>query len=181
MDYSKVFHLVAEASKKSAVPCILIGGFAVNFYKVTRDTLDVDFLTTKEDFVKIKGALINAGYAKEFATEATVRFSNKKENLDVDFMIVDQATREKIIKEGKEIDVVGEKLVIPSVNHLIALKLHAIKSNQKNRIWKDLPDIVNLIKMNKVDYKDERFKEMCLKYSNEEIYRTILKAVGGKI
>ena len=181
MDYSKVFHLIAEASKRSAVPCILIGGFAVNFYKVTRDTLDVDFLTTKEDFAKIKDALINAGYAKEFATEATVRFSNKKENLDVDFMIVDQATREKIIKEGKEIDVVGEKLVIPSVNHLIALKLHAIKNNQKNRIWKDLPDIVNLIKMNKVDYNDQRFKEMCLKYSSEEIYQTILKAMGGKV
>ena len=181
MDYSKVFHLVAEASKRSAIPCILIGGFAVNFYKVTRDTLDIDFLTTKEDFAKIKDALINAGYAEEFATEVTVRFSNKKENLDVDFMIVDQATREKIIKEGKEIDVVGEKLVIPSVNHLIALKLHAIKNNQKNRILKDLPDIINLIKINKVDYKDKQFKEMCLKYSSEEIYKTIVKAMSGEL
>jgi len=181
MDYSKAFHLVAKASKKSAVPCVLIGGFAINFYKVTRDTLDIDFLITKEDFAKIKDALIVAGYAEEFATDVAVRFSNKKETVDIDFMIVDKATREKIMKDGKEIEVVGERLVIPSVNHLIALKLHAIKNNQKNRLLKDLPDIVNLIKINKVDYKDKQFKEMCLKYSSEEIYQTILKAMSGEL
>src|SRR3990167_8112466 len=106
MDYSKVFHLVAEVSKRSAVPCILIGGFAINFYKVTRDTLDVDFLTTKEDFAKIKDALLIAGYAEEFATDVAIRFSNKKDALDIDFMIVDNRTREKIIEDGKEIEVV---------------------------------------------------------------------------
>ena len=181
MDYAKAFHLVAKASKKSGVPCVLIGGFAINFYKVTRDTLDIDFLITKEDFAKIKDALIIAGYAEEFATDVAVRFSNKKETVDIDFMIVDKATREKIIKDGKEIEVVGERLVIPSVNHLIALKLHAIKNNQKNRILKDLPDIVNLIKINKVDYNDKQFKEMCLKYSSEEIYQTIIKAISGEL
>lgn len=181
MDYSKAFHLVARASKKSAVPCILIGGFAINFYKVTRDTLDIDFLITKEDFAKIKDALVIAGYTEEFATDVAVRFSNKKEALDIDFMIVDKTTREKIIEDGKELDVVGEKLVIPSVNHLIALKLHAIKNNQKNRVWKDLPDIVSLIKINKVDYNDTQFKEMCIKYGSEEIYQAILKAMSGEL
>ena len=175
MDYSKVFHLIAKASKKSAVPCVLIGGFAINFYKVTRDTLDVDFLITKEDFAKIKDALLGAGYAEEFATDVAVRFSNKKEAVDIDFMIVDKATREKIIKDGKEIEVVGEKLTIPSINHLIALKLHAIKHNQKNRIWKDLPDIIRLVKMNGIDCKKEDFKDLCLKYGNNEIYKIILK------
>ena len=106
MDYSKAFHLVAKASKKSAVPCVLIGGFAVNFYKVTRNTLDVDFLRTKDDFEKIKDVLIEAGYSEDFATDVTVRMSNKKEMLDVDFMIVDDATRAKILKDGKEVKVV---------------------------------------------------------------------------
>jgi len=68
MDYSKAFHLVAKASKKSAVPCILISGFAINFYKVTRNTLDVDFLITKDDLKKIKKALVEAGYKEDFAT-----------------------------------------------------------------------------------------------------------------
>lgn len=175
MDYAKAFHIVAKASKKSAVPCILIGGFAINFYKVTRNTLDIDFLTTKEDFIKIENALIAAGYAKEFATDVAIRFSNKKDALDIDFMIVDNLTRKKIIEDGKTAEVVGEKLIIPSINHLIALKLHAIKHNRKSRIWKDLPDIIRLIQMNKINCKDNAFKDLCLKYGNEEIYQTMVK------
>jgi hypothetical protein len=133
MDYAKAFHLVARASKKATVPCVLIGGFAINFYKVTRNTLDIDFLITRTDFAKIEEALLAAGYAEEFATDAAIRFSNKKEALDIDFMIVDDMTREKIIKEGKPAEIVGEKLIIPSLNHLIALKLHAVKNNEALR------------------------------------------------
>jgi hypothetical protein len=175
MDYAKAFHIVAKASKKSAVPCVLIGGFAINFYKVTRNTLDIDFLITKEDFAKIKDALLFAGYAEEFATDVAIRFSNKIDALDIDFMIVDNKTREKIIRDGKMTEVVGEKLIIPSIDHLIALKLHAIKHSKKNRIWKDLPDIIRLIQMNKIDYKKRGFRELCLKYGNNEIYQTIVK------
>lgn len=175
MDYAKAFHIVAKASKEAAVPCVLIGGFAINFYRVTRNTLDIDFLITKEDFIKIKKALVAAGYAEEFATDVAIRFSNKKDALDIDFMIVDNLTREKIIEDGKAAEVVGEKLIIPSINHLIALKLHAIKHNRKSRTWKDLPDIIKLIQMNKINCKDKAFKDLCLKYGNEEIYQTIVK------
>ena len=84
-------------------------------------------------------------------------------------------TRKKIIEDGKKTEVVGEKLIIPSIDHLIALKLHAIKHNQKNRIWKDLPDVISLIKMNHMDCRKKAFKELCLKYGSSEIYQTILK------
>ena len=176
MNFAKAFHLVAKASKKSTVPCVLIGGFAINFYKVTRNTLDVDFLITKGDFGKIEDALIKAGYAEYFATDVAIRMSSNKDALDIDFMIVDEDTRSKIVKEGKEVEVVGETLIIPSVNHLIALKLHAIKNNSNRRLWKDLPDIIDLISENKIDSKSNNFKNLCLKYGTEEIYKNILRA-----
>lgn len=175
MDYAKAFHLVAGASKKAAVPCVLIGGFAINFYKVTRNTLDIDFLITEGDLAKVKDALCAAGYAEEFATNVAVRFSNKTDALDIDFMIVDDLTRKKIIKDGKSAEIVGEKLIIPSIYHLIALKLHAIKNNKKSRVWKDLPDIIRLIEMNNIDCKDKAFKDICLKYGDDETYQIILK------
>jgi len=179
MGYAEAFHLVARASKKAAVPCILIGGFAINFYKVTRDTLDSDFLITEDDFAKIKDALLAAGYAEEFVTNAAVRWSNKKAALDVNFMIVDSPTRRKIVQDGTTTEIVGEKFIIPSLNHLIALKLHAIKNNQKNRLWKDLPDILRLIQMNNVDCRSEAFRKMCIRYGNDGIYRMILKGCGN--
>lgn len=181
MDYAKAFHLVARASKDSGVPCVLIGGFAINFYKVTRGTLDIDFLITKEDFEKIKGALLAAGYSQDFATDIAVRFSNKKDVLDIDFMIVGPATRSKIVNDGREVEVVGEKLIIPSIEHLIALKLHAIKANPKNRLWKDMPDIINLVRKNNIDVRRSDFRKICLKFGNQEIYRNILNFVEGKI
>ena len=174
MDYSKAFHIVAKASKKSAVPCILIGGFAVNFYKVTRGTRDVDFLITKGDFKKIEKALIEAGYAENFATNVAVRMSNAKDAMDVDFMVVDEATRSKILEEGQKTEIAGSDLIVPSLNHLIALKLHAIKHGSKARLWKDLPDIIDLIKINKIDFGSAAFKDICLKFGTEEIYKNIL-------
>jgi len=54
MKYSTVFHLVSDVFRKAGVDTVLIGGFAVNHYKVTRQTIDIDFLCTKEDFDKIK-------------------------------------------------------------------------------------------------------------------------------
>ena len=174
MDYSKVFHLVTEASKRSSVPCIVIGGFAVNFYKVTRGTRDVDFLITENDFKKIEKALTEAGYAEDFATNVAIRVSSAKDSADVDFMIVDNATRDKILAEGQKTTIAGSELIIPSLNHLIALKLHAIKHGSKNRLWKDMPDIIDLIRINKIDFNSAGFKDICLKFGTEEIYKNIL-------
>ena len=45
MNERSIFHLISDVTHKEGVPCVLIGGFAVNFHKVTRQTADVDFLT----------------------------------------------------------------------------------------------------------------------------------------
>ena len=60
---------------------------------------------------------------------------------------------------------------------MIALKLHAIKHNQKIREFKDLPDIVNLIRANKVKYKTAEFRELCLKYGTKEMYDKIMEGL----
>jgi len=178
MDYSKIFHLISRISNKVGVTCVLIGGFAINYYKVTRQTLDVDFLVTKNDFEKMKPLLKEAGYKKDFSQKVFIRLRGKKPFLiDVDFMFVDEETIKKIIKDGKEINIVGEKFIVPSLNNLIALKLHSIKFNPKARLLKDLPDIVNLIKINKVDFKGKQFKELCLRYATKDIYNNILDAL----
>lgn len=36
-------------------------------------------------------------------------------------------------------------------------------------------DIIELIKVNKVDVKNAEFKELCLKYGSEEFYQKILE------
>ncbi len=60
MDNNSVFHLMADLTQQEGVPCVMIGGFAINHYKVSRQTADVDFLITKEDFLKITDLLVKA-------------------------------------------------------------------------------------------------------------------------
>jgi len=167
---------MSAASEENAVSCILIGGFAINYYKVTRQTIDVDFLITKEDFKKIFPSLEKEGYKKDYSQEVFTRLrANSSYLMDLDFMFVDKDTLDKIISEGKKITIAKQEFIVPSIEHLIALKLHSIKNNPDIRKNKDLPDIVNLIKVNKVNVKNEEFRKMCLKYGNAELYNDILK------
>ena len=97
--------------------------------------------------------------------------------LDVDFMFVDRDTLTKILNESQEIEIAKQKFLVPSLNHLIALKLHSTKYNPKLRLSRDLPDIINLININKINFKDKEFKDLCLKFGTDEIYNKILEAL----
>ncbi len=175
MKHPTVFHLISATSKEAGISCILIGGFAVNYYKYTRQTADVDFLITKEDFKKISGLLEKAGYKQDYTQEVFTRLkSNRLYLMDIDFMFVDKETLTKIIKNGKECIVAEQKFIVPSLHNLIALKLHSIKYNPKIRESRDLPDIINLIRINKINFNGKNFRELCLKYGTNEIYNKIL-------
>ena len=174
MNERSVFHLISDLTQKEGVPCVLIGGFAVNYHKVTRQTADVDILLTKKDFDRIKKFLEAAGYKRGLTHDNFVQYkSNKLSLMDVDFMFVDEETLTKILKEGKELKIAGQKFIVPSLNHLIALKLHSIKHNPKVRFGKDFPDIVSLIRINGVNIKGKEFKELCGKYGTDDIYRQL--------
>ena len=178
MKYPTIFHLISSIVNEAKVHCVLIGGFAVNYYKVTRQTADLDFLITSEDFEKILSRLEKEGFIQDYAQDVFARLkSNKASLMDLDFMFVDKDTLDKIIKEGKEISIVRQRFIVPSLKHLIALKLHAIKYNPKIREYKDFPDIIELIMVNKVKVRGSEFKEMCLKYGTEELYNRILDRI----
>lgn len=178
MKYPTIFHLISSILDTAGVRCILIGGFAVNYYKVTRQTADIDFLITKNGFEKIAGLLEKEGFTQNYAQEVFVRLQSAKAGLmDIDFMFVDEETLDKIIKEGKQVSIAGEKFIVPSLNHLIALKLHAIKYNPKIREYKDFLDIIELIRVNKVEVKSREFMQLCLKYGTEELYNKILDRI----
>lgn len=176
MKYPTIFHLISEAFDKAGISAILIGGFAVNYYKVTRQTADVDFLATKEDFEKAVTLLKEAGYEKDYIQENFARLKGSPFYLMyIDFMFVDKSTFGKISKAGKTITIAGQKFTIPSVEHLIALKLHSIKNNPKLRENKDMSDIIELIRANKIEVKKNSFRELCLQYGTKDLYDKILK------
>jgi predicted nucleotidyltransferase len=179
MNYQSVFHLLSDISKKASIPLILIGGFAVNYYKYARQTVDVDLLIKKKDFQRISELLKLSGYKLDYSQEVFARFISTNDSIimDIDFMFVDEETFDKIINESQKTDIAGCEFRVPALEHLIALKLHTVKYNPKLRLTKDIPDVINLIKINKVDAKSDKFKELCLKYGTKEIYERILESI----
>ena len=177
-DYASVFQLISDLIRQERISCVLIGGFAVNFHKVTRTTVDIDFLITKQDFTKISNYLTRAGYKEVAGHEHFAHFQNAGVGfVGVDFMFVDQPTFEKFKQEGQKFKVGKNEFVVPSLNHLIALKLHSMKFNLKDRLAKDFPDVIGLIRTNDLNIHDQHFKDLCLKYGNAEIYQKILEVL----
>jgi predicted nucleotidyltransferase len=179
MERRSIFHLISKISRQAGVNCVLIGGFAVNYYKVTRQTSDVDFMITEEDYEKIKALIKDAEYKEDQSHGNFIRLKSAGSNffMDVDFMLVDKDTLNKILDNGKKMTISGQEFTVPSLSDLIALKLHSLKYNIKLRETKDLPDIIDLIRLNNVEYKSKDFRELCLKYGNAETYEKIIKVL----
>jgi len=92
-----------------------------------------------------------------------------------DFLLTDPGTFSEILKESKEVSIAGCKFKVPSLRHLIAMKLHSIKNDPKNRQLKDLPDLVKLVRENGLDWSSPSFRELCLQYGDEQTYNQLLK------
>lgn len=169
---------MSGALKPAKVPCVLIGGFALNHYQVARQTQDVDFLITTEGYAKLKPALRKAGYREEFNRKLFARLvHNQGDKLDIDFLFVDPNTLMQVIRAGKKVKVSSKPFIIPSLEHLLALKLHALHSDSKRRLYKDMPDILDLIRLNGIKYRSSHFKRLCLKYADGDIYHVILEGL----
>ncbi len=177
MERESIFQLISRMMLETGIRCVLIGGFAVNYYKVSRQTADVDLMIASDDFEKGALFLKKTGFREEQKSDVFARFTAPETYfLDVDYMFVQRETLNKILKECEEADIGGEKFKVPSLYHLMALKMHAIKYNSK-REYRDLPDIVELIKSNKVDIKSKRFTQLCSDHGSKEIYDKISAAV----
>lgn len=174
MKYPTIFDFIATEFKKAGIDFVLIGGFAVNAYDFTRQTKDIDFMIADQDYEKAKKVFENAEF-QEFEHEKT--FSRWRTNCAppiLDLIFTDRSSLTKLIEHGTEKTIAGRHIKVPSLEHLIAMKLHAMKQQPERREWKDWIDVIQLIKVNHVDVKADHFRELCLKFGTEELYRRIV-------
>ena len=137
--------------------------------------MDIDLLMTDQDFERASLILKQAGYEQVAQGRLFARFRSADPTLmDLDTVFVDKKTMDGILGEAKESEIEGRRFKIPSIDHLVALKLHSIKNNPRAREFRDLGDIVELIKQHRIDVHSENFKQLCSKYGTAEIYQKIL-------
>lgn len=175
MTFQELLNLLSVESRLRNLDLVLVGGWALSFYGVSRQTLDVDFLTSEGHIDALDPLLTSAGYRRVYRTELFVKYrAEAGELLDVDLLLVEADTLRSIRTEGRTIQTGGAEFVVPSLFHLIAMKLHALKHNRERRQGRDMPDVLALIDANGVDVRGETFKQLCLRFGTSQLYREIV-------
>ena len=173
-----IFAAVAAASARQNLPLLVIGGHAVNAYGYVRTTLDADFLVCADDFPAWRRVFEDFGYRWQGQTDAFAKLSppeTEPPSLPVDMMLVNRETFQKLQEGRRELEFGPTRLAVPQPLHLIALKLHAMKNDERRRLGKDLPDILQMIQLCGIDPKSEVFTEVVERYANVQT-RNLLKA-----
>ncbi len=168
-----VIDILGEGLNRHNVEMLLIGGYALPAYGVMRQTLDVDCLVSETKIRHLNDILSEAGYVEKEKTENFARYSHSSAYLmDVDIVFVDQKTFEKMMKESMVYRFGKIELRVPSLMHLIALKLHAIKNNPE-RENRDMGDIVELLRTNPGGVSRTELESICGIYGPEGIFTKV--------
>lgn len=174
----KVFNIVSKQMPTAGIDCLLIGGFAVNYYGYTRNTLDVDFMIVAQQMNQVRSIMSDAGFTNIDIRDNVAFFSVPDEGPRVDFLRVDESTMTKLLNNSVMITIRNHELQVPSLKDLIAMKIFAFTQNTARRMGKDLPDIAYLSVLNNLS-PEKDIKPLCNMFGTSEIYRMIEDQIKG--
>ena len=173
---------LAAGAEADGLEAILVGGNAVNLHSYFRTTFDVDLLVRETDAERWLSFFQGHGYATFHHTPNFIRLrfvADPATALPVDLMLVDRQTFATIQRESRRSDLGnGLSLPIPSPLHLIAMKLHALRSPTRVENGIDLQDVKYLIKAAKIDTSSKEFNDIAERYATDAIRRILREPTG---
>jgi hypothetical protein len=170
--------IIAACSKNSELPFLIIGGMAVIAHGYPRDTVDLDYLVRRSDREAWRRALASHGFAIAYEHDNFAQFTSEPGGTDVDLMFVNDSTFDVMLAASTTQDTGASQARFPSLEHLIALKLHVLKQGLRHRMLKDMDDVVNLLLANRVDLRQENWRQLFDKYGNRDLYERIARAIA---
>lgn len=176
-DLAQVLKAAADALRQAGVDVLLVGGFAVNHYGFTRSTADIDFMMALDRCAAARRTMLAAGF-EAVDEHDTVAFYRMPGNpIRIDFLKVDSDTMQKLIERAVGIDFHGHAVKVPALEDLIAMKLFALKHSWNRRVHKDLPDVVQLARLNKLDVTTV-LKPLALRFADLAILDKIAEEIA---
>ncbi len=170
---------LAASADAEGLEAILVGGNAINLHFYFRTTFDVDLLVRETDCDRWVSYFERHGYGLFHRTPNFVRMrftANPSAALPVDLMLADERTFAAIGADSRRSDIGnGFSIPIPSPLHLIAMKLHALRSPARLMNGIDLQDVKYLIKKGKIDTSSKEFTDIAERYATEAIRIRILR------
>jgi hypothetical protein len=169
-DIQSVLQIVTQQLPEASIPCLMIGGHAVNHYGVLRATQDIDFMIAATDTDRVKDLMKRAGFTNISKHDTVIFFNQPDSPLRVDFLSVAPATMDKLLGHAVKITYAGTNAVlVPQLSDLLAMKIFALAKGGPKRKDKDFADIVNLVLENNFDVENS-LRELCEQYGTENMY-----------
>jgi hypothetical protein len=170
---------LAARAAEEGLDAVLVGGNAVNLHAYSRTTFDVDLLVPEDQAERWLAFFSRHGFAVFHRTSNFIRARLAEDPagaLPVDLMLADSETFSKIQEASAQAEIGnGLTLRIPSALHLIAMKLHALRSPHRFAHGVDLQDVRHLIRTAKIDVTGRDFAEVMDRYGSDEIRERILR------
>ena len=158
------------------MPSLLIGGHAVNVYGVQRQTGDIDLIVKSSQRKAWEDLFSKIRYQSDQSDSRFIRYRpDTIAAWPIDLMLVDDETFSKLYSESQLVDlgVIAVKVVSPQ--HLVTLKLHALKVYQEHRYAKDYNDVIQLLRHACPQLRNESLRELCIHYADIALYEKIAK------
>lgn len=165
-----------DRALQTGLTFVVIGGHAVAAHGFARGTEDFDLLTSKEQRDRWKRLLEDLGYSQFHDGVTFLQFKAPSEKVwDVDVMFTNETTFAKIIAGSKLVSIAGVEARIPALEHLLALKIHALAHTTTRRFLKDFDDVVNLVLANKIDVRSDEFRRLVENSGSADLYEKIVR------
>jgi hypothetical protein len=175
----KFFETIDAETRKRNLQFLVIGGLAVNLYGYSRETADLDLLICDGQREPWLGLFSRLDYVIYKDGGNFIQLSSEQHAAwPVDLMLVQKRTFAPMFAASQEADLYGTPSRIPSLKHLIALKLHALKNTRLDRFLKDFLDVENLIRINNLDLKSENIRQLFVRYGTMELYDKVSRSLS---
>jgi predicted nucleotidyltransferase len=169
--------LLNRSEHRGELSYFLIGGRSLEAHGIVRFTKDVDFLIAYTHIDAMASTLKKAGYHQEVENQIFSRWKHASMLVDdVDVMYVRPEVFAKLSQDTVLFSIGDQTVRVPSIPSLIALKLHAIRSNP-DRETKDGRDIAELLERAKGKLQKHDLEVLFAKYGCEHLLQRYLPLV----
>jgi len=151
MRFDAVLRTFSELFEREGIRYALAGGLAVVAWGSTRGTNDADFVVDGTNGPRVRSFAESLGYETTFISQGYSNHHHADEGFgDVDFIYVYGDTAERVFSGAGRRPALGIDLPVASPEHLIAMKVIAMKSRPR-RVLIDAPDIAFLLDIPGID------------------------------
>lgn len=171
-----ILTVLAERARERGLPFLLIGGHAVIAHGYPRNTFDLDLVVPRPALGEWRGLVLALGYTLHGEGPTFVQFNPPDAvTLPLDLMIVSEATYRQFASAAVDAPISAPGIRAVCLDHLLALKAHAIRHGHPGRVEKDFDDVIGLLRANRLDPSTPHWHDLFLKYGSPELYEKLLR------